>query len=330
MKKRILTFISAFLFVAALASGCSAPGEEGVVRIGVIQMVHHPSLDEIREAFLAEMLNLGYTEDNFDVRVGPGNDMAALTSIAQIFIGDNVDLIMAITTPGALAAAGAVAAAGSDIPIVFSAVSNPVNAGLVDRLDQTDRNITGISDALDVEAIFALVRQLTPDARRFGLVYSFEPNAVSIINEVKEYFAANPQHGFSYIEATVTSTADVQDAALSLVGDIDAFFTATDNTVAAAMPLFAQVAIDAGLPIFTGADSMVRDGGFATVGIDYILLGAETARLVDKVLDGTPVSQLPVVVMYNVQPPVPIVNANTAAAIGIGLDGFLGNVFEGN
>jgi putative ABC transport system substrate-binding protein len=287
--------------------------------------MHHTSLDEIREAFLDEMRDLGYTDEQFEIMVGAGG--GDMPTMAQTLVGMNVDVIMAITTPSAQSAYTQVEAAGADIPIVFSAVSNPVNAGLVERLDLTDGNITGTSDALDVEAVFALARQLTPEALTFGLVYSFEPNAISIMDEIKAYINANP--GFSYLEASVTSTADVQDAALSLVGQVDAFMVATDNTVAAAMSVFAQVAIDAGIPIYTGADSMVRDGGFATAGIDYTILGAETARLVHRVLEGTAISELPVVVMYEVQPPTPIVNADTAAALGIDISDFQGIVYGG-
>lgn len=325
--KKILTFVLAATMTAALfLLGACSPSEGGT-RIGVLQLMHHTSLDEIREAFLEEMRSLGYNDDQFEIMVGTGG--ADMPTMAQTLIGHNVDVIMAITTPGAQSAYTQVAAAGLDIPIVFSAVSNPVNAGLLEDLRQTDGNITGTSDALDVEAVFALARQLTPDVRTFGLLYSFEPNAISIMDEIKAYINANPQFGFSYREVSVTSTADVQDAALSLVGQVDAIMTATDNTVAAAMAILAQLAIDAGIPVYTGADSMVRDGGFATAGIDYTILGAETARLVHRVLEGTPISQLPVVVMYEVQPPTPIVNAETAAALGIDITGFEGIVYGG-
>jgi len=304
----------------ALAA-CNSDSDDNGYRftVGVIQMMDHPSLNEIREAFLDEMERLGFTDVDFDVRIGPGADMTALTSIAQTFVGNEVDLIMSITTPATQAAANAT----SDIPIVFGAVSDPVAAGLVVDLNRPDRNITGTSDNLPVESVFQLAQQLTPDARTFGLVYNLgEDNSVAIINRVKDFFDA---HGLSYIEAPVTSTADVQQAALSLVGSIDAFFTPTDNTVAAAMPVFAQVAIDAGLPIFTGADSMVADGGFATVGVNYTILGIETARIAAAVLEGTPIADIPVVVMTDFTP---TVNRATAEAIGIDVEGLEGVNFR--
>ena len=315
MKKFITLFVCLFgLFLVACGSG-----DEYRFTVGVIQMMDHPSLNEIREAFLDEMAVLGFDDVDFDVRIGPGADMTALTSIAQVFVGNEVDLIMSITTPATQAAANST----SDIPIVFGAVSDPVAAGLVASLDSPDRNITGTSDNLPVELVFDLARQLAPDARTFGFVYNLgEANSVAIIERVKAYFAAN---GLYYYEATVTGTADVQQAALSLVGHVDAFFTPTDNTVASAMPVFAQVAIDAGLPIFTGADSMVVDGGLATVGVNYTILGQETARIAAAVLDGTAIADIPVVVMSEFMP---TINRATAEAIGMDVSGLTGVDFR--
>jgi len=311
--------MTAILFAALTA--CGGTSRDGQITVGIIQLVDHPSLNEIREAFLEEMHNLGYYDVDFDVRIGPGADMGALTSIAQLFVGQRVDMILAIATPAAQAAA----ASTSDIPIVFAALSNPIAAGVVSNLDSPDRNLTGTSDALPVADVFALARQLTPEAQTFGFVYNLgESNSVAIIEQTRAFFAAN---GLNYLEATVTSTAEVQQAALSLVGRVDAFFTPTDNTVASAMPIFARVAIDAGIPIYTGADSMVRDGGFATVGINYTDLGIETARIAAQVLEGTPIADIPVKMMEGSGP---VVNRATAEALGISLEGLVGiEIYEG-
>lgn len=326
MKKFIAILMTALL-TALLLTACTAQqsGNSRHLTVGIIQMMEHPSLDLIRESFLEEMANLGYDDVVFDHRNGTG-DMGSLTTIAQMFVGNQVDLILAIATPAAQAAAGAVEAAGSDIPIIFGAVTDPVRAELVASLDNPDRNITGTSDVICVDSIFAFAKELAPDARTFGLVYNIgEVNSVSVINRTKERFA---EWGFTYLEATVTGTAEVQQAALSLVGHVDAFFTPIDNTVASAMPVFARVGMDAGLPIFTGADSMVMDGGLATVGIDYAILGAETARMVSQVLGGTSVSDMPVVTMQDFRT---LVNRYTADYIGVSLDGLGAHVeiYEG-
>jgi len=319
MKLSSLFLTVAILLMTLTACGGTSSNEQ--VTVGIIQLVDHPSLNEIREAFIEEMHNLGYYDVDFDVRIGPGADMGTLTSIAQLFVGQQVDMILAIATPAAQAAA----ATTSDIPIVFAALSNPIAAGVVSDLNYPDRNLTGTSDALPVADVFALARLLTPEARTFGFVYNMgESNSVAIIEQTKAYFATA---GLSYLEATVTSTAEVQQAALSLVGHVDAFFTPTDNTVASAMPIFARVAIEAGIPIYTGADSMVRDGGFATVGINYTDLGIETARIAARVLEGTPIADIPVKLMEGYGP---VVNRATAEAIGISLEGLEGiEIYEG-
>ena len=319
MKKYLfITACIALIFAALTACSnggpAAAPSDSGTGRqitVGILQMMEHPSLDLIRESFLAEMEALGYTDVVFDHRNGVGADMTVLTTIAQVFVGNEVDLILAIATPAAQAAA----ASTSDIPIVFGAITDPIRAGLVADLRYPDANITGTSDAICVESIFEFGFQLVPGIQTVGFVYNLgEVNSVAAIDRAKALLTSM---GISYREATVTSTADVQQAALSLVGHVDAFFTPTDNTVAAAMPVFAQVAIDAGLPIFTGADSMVIDGGLATVGIDYAILGAETARMVSQILGGAAIADVPVITMQDFRT---IVNRHTAEAIGVSLD----------
>jgi len=309
MKKILL--VSIIIFAAAFTA-CSSSTEDNQVTIGIIQMMEHPSLDLIRTSFIEEMHALGYTDVDFDHRNGIGADMSALTSIAQIFVGNEVDLILAIATPAAQAAA----ATTSDIPVIFAASTDPVAAGLVATLANPDANVTGTSDRICVVSIFDFALQLTPDIQTVGFVYNLgEVNSVSVINDAKALFA---QLGLQYREATVTNTGEVHQAALSLVGHVDAIFTPIDNTVAAAMPTLAQVAIDASIPVFTGADSKVMDGGLATVGIDYGILGAETARMVSRVLGGAAIADVPVVTMEDFRT---MVNRETAEAIGVSLAG---------
>jgi len=323
---RIISALCALTLIATVTACDGGTDADRPTRVGIIQLIEHPSLTLIRETFLEEMHNLGYTDVEFIYQIGTGADMTMLTQIAEGFIGDDVDLIMAIATPAAIAAMNATQIAGGEIPVIFAAATAPIPAGLVTSLTHPDANVTGTSDIICVESIFELAQRLTPDARTFGFVYNLgEINSVTVINNAKALFA---ELGFEYLEATVTSTAEVQQAALSLVGQVDAFFTPIDNTVAAAMPVFAQVALDAGLAIYTGADSMVMDGGFATVGIDYAVLGVETARLVSRALGGTPIAELPVVEMQEFRT---IVNRATADALGITIDGLVqpDEIYEG-
>lgn len=295
----------------AASSSQEAPSASSgeTLKIGLVQMMEHPSLDEIREAFLAELKAQGYDDSKvvIDYQNGQG-DMGTLNTIAQKFVGDGVDMIVAIATPAAQAAA----AATDSTPIIFSAVTDPVDAGLVSDLEAPDRNLTGTSDAIPVDRIFALADELTPGIKTYGLLYNNgESNSVSVIRDVKVALNAA---GIAFEEATVINSSEVTTAAQSLVGKVDAIFSPIDNTVAYAMPNLAQIAIEAKLPVYVAADSMVNDGGLATVGVNYTQLGKQTAQMAAEVLSGKQVSEVPVQVLSEYAT---VVNPDTAAAIGV-------------
>lgn len=205
------------------------------------------------------------------------------------------------------------AAAAQNVPIVFSAVADPVAAGLVDAFDRTTGNITGVSNGIDVAKIFALADELTPGIGTYGFIYNEgEVNSQSIIEKAKAFLAAR---GLAYEEVTVASSGEVQQAARGVIAKgVDALFIPNDNTVASALPVLAQEAIAAGLPVYPTADSMVRDGGLATVGINYTVLGGQTADMVCRVLEGTPIADIPVEL---VNESAVVVNGDTAAALGV-------------
>ncbi len=282
------------------------------VTIGLIQLMEHPSLDEIRTAIEAE-LNAKAAENGLEIAIdykSGQNDHSTINSICQQFVGDKVDAIIAIATPAAQGAA--TAAAGTDIPIVFSAVTDPIAAGLVENMDAPEGNITGTSDDIPVEKIFDLASELTPDVKSFGLIYNAgEDNSVSVMEKTKAYLDSK---GLTYTEATVASTGDVQTAAQSLLSSCDAMFVPIDNTVASAMSVLANEAINAKKPVYTAADSLVNDGGLATVGVNYTNLGTQTADMALKILTGTPVSEVPVEVLKD---NAIVVNTETAEAIGV-------------
>ncbi len=295
----------------AASSSQEAPSASSgeTLKIGLVQMMEHPSLDEIREAFLAELKAQGYDDSKvvIDYQNGQG-DMGTLNTIAQKFVGDGVDMIVAIATPAAQAAA----AATDSTPIIFSAVTDPVDAGLVSDLEAPDRNLTGTSDAIPVDRIFALADELTPGIKTYGLLYNNgESNSVSVIRDVKVALNAA---GIAFEEASVINSSEVTTAAQSLVGKVDAIFSPIDNTVAYAMPNLAQIAIEAKLPVYVAADSMVNDGGLATVGVNYTQLGKQTAQMAAEVLSGKTVSEVPVQVLSEYAT---VVNPDTAAAIGV-------------
>lgn len=318
MKKSVLLVVSLFMSIMLLSfTGCTpspnpSPKEAnpGKLKIGIVQIVEHPSLNTIRESFIEELANKGFKDgDNIIIDYQSAqNEQTNLKTICQKFSGNNYDLIVAIATPSAQAAVGET----KDIPIVFSACTDPVGSGLVSSLEKPGANVTGTSDAVSAEKIMELAKRITPDIKTIGALYhSGETNSISVINNLKEYAAKN---GLTVVEATVTNSSEVQQAASSLTNRADAIFSPIDNTIASAMPIVTQVANKAKIPVYVGADSMVKDGGLATYGINYPTLGQETARMAAEILNGARAGDIPVKTITEVDI---YINKDTADAIGI-------------
>lgn len=333
MKKFALSIL-AIVLAAGMLAGCGAEpaasaipsGSSGAVlqpatpatpasggepyRIGIVQPMEHTSLGQIREAIIAGLESAPDAENIEIIYKNGQGDAANTNAIVTEFVGSGVDMIIPIATGAAQVAA----AATTDIPIVFAAVSYPVEAGLVPALDSTTGNVTGVSNAIPVEDIIGLCQTLTPDVKTMGMLYNTgEVNAVSSVERAK---AACGTAGIEVVEATITSTADLLQAVQSLTGKVDAIFTPNDNTVASAMPTLAAEAIAAKLPVYVGADSMVQDGGFATVGIDYELLGSQVAQMALRIKNGGAIADNPVEVVSVYSN---MVNLATAEAIGVEL-----------
>lgn len=320
MKKLFALLTSAILLTSLFASCTNAPATdtsstntvgEKKYKIGVVQVMDHPSLNTIRDSFTQKLEELGYKNgENCEIEYkSAGGDATAQNSIIQSFAGNEKDLIVAIATPTAQAAASV----ADKIPVIFSAVSDPIGAGLVESLDAPGGNITGTSDEIQVELILDLARKYNPELKKLGVIYNTsEANSVSNIAKAKAYCLANE---IEIIETAVTNTSEVQQAAQVLCAKVDAVFAPNDNTVASAMAVLANAGIEAKVPVYTGADSMVNDGGFATVGINYEDLGAETAAMADQVLKGKKAGEIPVKVFNeNLQT---IVNEETAEKLGL-------------
>lgn len=293
------------------APSAPAPGAKKVT-VGIIQLMEHPSLDEIRGAITARLAEKA-AENGLAIEVSYQNgqgDTTTINTICQQFVASKVDVIVAIATPAAQGAAAA--AQSSGIPVVFSAVTDPVAAGLVESLEAPGGSVTGTSDAIPVEKIFALADELTPGVGSYGLIYNTsEDNSLSVIAQVKAYLDSKQ---IPYTDGAITSSADVQTSARNLLTKCDAIFAPIDNTVASAMGVLADEAIQAKKPVYVAADSMVADGGLATVGVNYTNLGSQTADMVLKILTGTPAGEIPVEVLRD---NAVVINGNTAAAIGV-------------
>lgn len=314
MKKNVTLLLITVMLLAGLFTGCSGDQNQSMDKelptIGIVQIVEHPSLDTIRMSILEQLAQEGFI-DGETITVdyqNAQNEQANLKTICQKFSSNNYDLIIAIATPSAQAALGET----SEIPIIFSAVTDPLAAELVESLEVPGGNITGTSDAVSAEMIMNLALEITPDIKTIGALYNTsEVNSVSVINDLKKFADAN---GLTVIEAPVMNSSEVQQSATFLAGKVDAVFTPIDNTVASTMPIITQTLIDAKIPFYVGADSMVNDGGLATYGINYAVLGVETAKIVAQVLNGADPGTIPVMTMKDMDI---YINKNTAEQIGV-------------
>ncbi|WP_296242445.1 ABC transporter substrate-binding protein [uncultured Faecalicoccus sp.] len=287
---KTLSKLMAAFMASSLLFGCSSSGSTEMPTIGVAQLVSHTSLNTIRDAFTDQMEELGYEDGknvSYDYADASGQ-INNLNSIMSQYQDENAAVVVAIATPTAQAAANI----SEEIPVVFSAVSDPVGAGLVESLEKPGGNITGTSDEVQVDQILDLALQLVPEAKTVGFLYNAsEANSVSNLESAKEYC---DQKGLTLVEGTGSNLTELQSSASVLCEQVDILFAPNDNTVASGMAALSQIALDAQTPFFVGADSMVQDGGLATVGIDYEELGIETANMVDAILNGEDPSEMPV------------------------------------
>ncbi len=304
---------------SATSAAASGSGQQADYTVGILQYTSHSSLDEIAAAIQSELeqqaLAAGVTI-RVELKNGQG-DAATINDICKMFVSDGVDLIIPIATPAATAAAAAVQ--GTDIPLVYSAVTDPVAAQLAQSMEAPGENMTGTSDYIDTAKILDLVLANNPDTKTLGLIYNLgETNSAATIEALRPVLE---EKGIQAVESTVTTPGEVQMAAQNLVSKgVDAIFVPIDNTVASAMSVLADEAIKGGVPVYTAADSLVRDGGLATTGVNYTKLGELTAQLAVQVLQGEEPATMPVQVLND-----GIVTVNTTTAKALGIDP---NVFD--
>ena len=296
---------------AATAAPTAAPEEATTYNIGIVQIIEHAALDAAREGFIQALADNGLVEGEnvtYDVQNAQG-DQSTLSTIGDRFVSANVDMILAIATPSAQT----MASKTTTIPILGTAVTDYEVAKLVNSNEVPGGNVSGTSDMNPIADQIALIFELYPDAATIGCIYnSGEDNSVLQAGIAK---AAIEAAGKSYVEVTVTSTNDVQQAMQSLVTQCDAIYIPTDNTVASAMPIVSEVANTAMIPVICGESNMVAAGGLATLGINYYDLGYQTGLMALKVLlEGADVSTMPIEFATGFDA---AFNAETAAAIGL-------------
>lgn len=289
MKKRILAGLLTMTMVTAIMAGCGKSSEEKNAEkesytLGISQFAEHGSLDNCREGFLMGLEEEGIKEgENLTVEYkNAAADMGTASQISDSFVSDKVDMICAIATPSAQSAYNA--AMDSDIPVIYTAVTDPIAAELADKDGKTVGNITGTSDKLPIDAQLQMIRQMLPDAQKIGIMYTTsEANSVSAIAEYKEL---SGKYDFEIVEKGISATADIPLAADGLLGEVDCLTNLTDNTVVASLPTILEKANEKKIPVFGSEIEQVRIGCLAAEGIDYIALGKQTGKMAAQVLKG--------------------------------------------
>lgn len=288
-------------------------------KVGIVNYVDDPSLAQIQAAIEEELTakgeELGVVFDFADYTFNAQADQSNLNAIATELVNDEVDLIIPIATPTAMVMQNATA--DNQIPVVFSAVSDPVGAGLVESMDAPGGNITGTSDALDTKNIFNLILALNPDVQKIGLLYdASQDSSMQAITDAEAYLT---EQGIEYVDKTGTTTDDLALAADALIASgAQVIFTPTDNTVQVAEPALYQKFIDGGVQHFGGADSFALVGAFCGYGVDYHNLGVMTADLAVSILvDGKDPASTPVMTFDNGKASI---NTDTCEALGLDYD----------
>ena len=299
-----------FLAAAAAVALVSPAAVAQTKTVAITAIVEHPALDATRDGVVEALKAAGFTPGEtlkVEYQSAQGNPATA-AQIARQFVGARPDVIVPISTPSAQA----VVASTRDIPVVFTAVTDPVGAQLVRSLEKPGANVTGVSDMAPVAEHVALIREIVPSVKRLGVVYNpGEPNSVSLVTALKD---EAQKAGLTVVEATATKSADAQSAARSLVGKADAVYVPLDNTVVSALESVVAVGQQAKLPVFSADTDSVARGTVASMGFDYRQVGRQTGEAVARILKGEKPGDIPVVFAKGTDL---FVNPKSAAAMGV-------------
>ena len=310
MKKLIALTLSAIMALSVV--GCSSGGkeEDNKVKIGILQQLEHVALDNAREGFVKALEDNGYVDGEnlvLDIQ-NAQSDQSNLSTMSDRLVNEKNDIILAIATGAAQSVAGKT----KDIPILITAVTDPVDAGLAESMEKPNTNVSGTSDASPIKEQIELMLRLKPDTKVVGLMYtSSEDNSVLQINQVK---AILDDMNLEYVEQTVTNSNDVQQGAQSIVKKCDAIYIPTDNVLASSMAIVGSEAVREKVPVICGESGMVMSGGLATLGIDYYNLGYQTGEMAIRVLNGEDITTMQIETQKDYSY---TINGDMADALGI-------------
>ena len=300
----------ATLLALFAATALILPAKAEDVTVAVTAIVEHPALDAARDGIKEALAEAGYKEGEnltFVYESAQGNPGTA-AQIARQFVGDAPTVIVPISTPSAQA----VVSATRDIPVVFTAVSDPLGAELIKDMEKPGGNVTGLSDMSPVADHVALIKEITPNAKSIGFIYNTaEANSVSTLAALK---AEAEKAGLTIVESVATKSAEVQGAARALVGRVDVIYVPTDNTIVSAFEAAVGVAEEAKIPLYAGDTDSVNRGALAALGFNYFDVGKQTGEIVVRVLKGEKPGDIPVRVAAGTDL---VINKKAAAKMGV-------------
>ncbi len=317
IKNKLMNLILIGTIGVSLLTGCSKDNNDklsdlnkDIKTIGITQLVEHPSLDKAKDGFIKALEDNGY-KDGENIKIdyqNAQNDMPTTQMIANKFVSDKKDLIYAISTPSAQAAYNAT----KDMPILITAVTDPVAAGLVKSIDKPEGNVSGTSDYISIDKNLELIKMFIPDAKTIGVLYNTsEVNSKIQVDTLKEYASKN---NYEVLEKGVSSSMEISQAMSSLVGKIDVLYVPTDNLIVSSMPIVSKIATNNKVPVISSEDGSVKSGALACQGIDYEKLGYKTGELAVKILNGEEISNIPVTILDETQI---IVNEDTLESLSL-------------
>ena len=319
--KKILAVVISALLVAAMFAGCSNGGEkepqgEKTKKVAILQYMPHSSLDNCTEG-VEKALDAAGIE--YELQIGSsGSADSDCQSYAERMAVSDFDLIIAVATPAAVSAFAAVKSASSDIPVVFCAVSDPVEAGIVNSLEAPGNNCTGTADAIDINGQVELIKALQPDIKTLGVLYTTsEPNSISQIRTLQ---AACDAAGIKLVTQGITDATELASASATLIPKVDALTNLTDNNVVDNMGIFLPQAEQAGIPVYGSEIEQVKKGCLASASLDYVALGEKTGGMAVDILNGAKAAETPVVTVMD---SFTVVNTDVAEKLGITIPGSL-------
>ena len=312
MKKIIALLLVAIMMFAFAGCSENKNKEDSVLKIGIIQYMSHPSLDNCYNGIISALENSGI-EYTVDYQTGSSSSADAdCTNFAKNMVAANYDMIIAIATPAAKAAFAATD--DTEIPVIFCAVSDPIAAGLVESIEAPGYICTGTSDVLDLEAQVAIIKAMQPDVKSIGILYtSSEDNSIT---NLKNFKSVCDKESIEVVATAVQGASDIPSAAEELASKVDCIINFTDNNVVNNLSVVLSAADKYGIPVYGSEEEQVVSGCLASVSIDYVALGKVTGEMAVEVLNGADASAMPV---KTITEATPVINSSVLKKLGLSI-----------